>query len=249
MKLYILAFDHRSSLKRMFPDADWKDYKKIIYEGFLAAKITDGAILVDEELGRDVLIDAQKNNVPTFLSLEKSGQENLELIYDDLAEKTEEYGVHGVKILLKYKDKLSSSDIEILKKVSDFAQVYNISFLLEPLAEEGQRVQAVKEILANDIKPSIFKLEGSSQETMQQLSAELESSKIVVLGRGAEEEQVREWLATAAPFPNVIGFAVGRTIFCPSLEKYYREEISREEAVSKIKESFSNLVVFFEEKK
>jgi 5-dehydro-2-deoxygluconokinase len=46
----------------------------------------------------------------------------------------------------------------------------------------------------------------------------------IVLGRGADDAKVREWLAVAASVPGFIGFAVGRTSFWEPLLKLESEE-------------------------
>ena len=56
----------------------------------------------------------------------------------------------------------------------------------------------------------------------------------IVLGRGEDDQKVREWLATAASVPGFIGFAVGRTDFLGSAGRLAREKITREQAVAEI---------------
>ena len=42
----------------------------------------------------------------------------------------------------------------------------------------------------------------------------------VVLGRGASDEKVDEWLRVAAPVEGFIGFAIGRSIWWDALKSY-----------------------------
>jgi myo-inositol catabolism protein IolC len=243
--MYILAFDHRGSFKKLFPEADLKEYKKIIFEGFLTTNNKNSAILVDEELGSEIITEAKKKEIPFFFTLEKSGQPTLELEYEDTEKKLQTINPYGAKILIRYQNPFTEKELEKLKYVSDICEKQKIPFLLEILAPEEQRVKAVQEAMNYNIKPRFWKMEGGSYETMKNLSDTVDSS-IVVLGRGAEEEQVKEWISIAAPLVNVIGFAVGRTIFCPPLEKYYKKTISREEAVTEVAQRFQNLIETFE---
>ena len=55
-----------------------------------------------------------------------------------------------------------------------------------------------------------------------------------MLGRGADEAQVRHWLATAAGVEGFIGFAVGRTTFWDAVTGWHAQTLTREEATAQI---------------
>ena len=91
--LYILPFDHRGSFQsKMF---GWKGTltseqtaqiaatKQVIYDGFktavsLGVPKHKAAILVDEQFGSAILLDATSNGYTTACTVEKSGQEEFE---------------------------------------------------------------------------------------------------------------------------------------------------------------------------
>ena len=68
----------------------------------------------------------------------------------------------------------------------------------------------------------------------------------IILGRGAEDEKVHEWQATAARVKGFIGFAVGRTDFWDALVNYRAGKITRDDAVARIALRYENFVDIFE---
>jgi 5-dehydro-2-deoxygluconokinase len=68
----------------------------------------------------------------------------------------------------------------------------------------------------------------------------------IVLGRGEDDNKVRQWLATAAPVPGFIGFAVGRTTFWDPLMDMRAKKMTRDAAVTEIARRFRSWVDIFE---
>ncbi|HWC18917.1 MAG TPA: DUF2090 domain-containing protein, partial [Terriglobales bacterium] len=68
----------------------------------------------------------------------------------------------------------------------------------------------------------------------------------IILGRGEDDEKVREWLTTAASVPGFIGFAVGRTSFWDPLVNWRAKKITRNAAVSEIANRYRAFVEIFE---
>ena len=60
----------------------------------------------------------------------------------------------------------------------------------------------------------------------------------VVLGRGATDEKVNEWLRAGSSVEGYKGFAIGRSIFWDALKGFHEGDKSREEAVTEIAESY-----------
>lgn len=61
-----------------------------------------------------------------------------------------------------------------------------------------------------------------------------ENVACVVLGRGADDPTVENWLGQAAGVPGYVGFAVGRTIWWDAVRGYLTESIEREQAIRAI---------------
>jgi myo-inositol catabolism protein IolC len=72
------------------------------------------------------------------------------------------------------------------------------------------------------------------------------ASACLVLGRGADLDAVRRWLAIAAATDGFAGFAVGRTLWWDALRRYldagYRDQEARDAAVAAIARGYLGLV-------
>src|SRR5204863_474632 len=60
----------------------------------------------------------------------------------------------------------------------------------------------------------------------------------VVLGRGASDDKVDEWLRAGAPVEGYVGFAIGRSIWWDALKGFLEEGLERGAAASRIAEKY-----------
>ena len=80
-------------------------------------------------------------------------------------------------------------------------------------------VEAIQQLQDAGVEPDVWKIEGlDRREDCERIVAAARSDgrgKVgcIILGRGEDEQKVREWLTIAAGVPGFIGFAVGRTVF------------------------------------
>ena len=154
-----------------------------------------------------------------------------------------------------------------LKILSNFCKKENYSFMIEPLIPATQKqlemvggdetrydldvrpglmVQMVKELQLDSVEPDIWKIEGL--EKTSDYEAVMKQARIdgrdhvvaVVLGRGADQNQVETWLRTGAQVPGIIGFAIGRTIFGKPLKQLHEGTISKEEAINQIAKNYAH---------
>ncbi len=115
-------------------------------------------------------------------------------------------------------------------------------------------VQAIHELQDAGVEADVWKIEGIEQkENCQKVVAAVrrggrDKVGCIILGRGEDENKVRQWLTTAASVPGFIGFAVGRTVFWDPLVDYRAKKIAREAAVAKIAASYRQWVDLFEKK-
>ena len=70
----------------------------------------------------------------------------------------------------------------------------------------------------------------------------------VVLGRGADNEKVNEWLRAGSSIEGYKGFAIGRSIFWDSLKGWYEGNIERGEDVSEIAISYLKFISVYQNK-
>jgi len=160
-----------------------------------------------------------------------------------------------------------------LKRLSDWLKAHDRKFLFELLvpAEEAQLAsvdgdadrydaelrpelmrQAIAEIQDYGIDVDIWKIEGVDERSdCEMLVAQARSGGrdgvvCVVLGRGANDDKVDQWLQAAAPVDGFVGFAIGRSIWWDPLKAYVDGKIERSAGASKIAENFLRFVKVYE---
>ena len=105
-------------------------------------------------------------------------------------------------------------------------------------------VKVVQEMRERGADPDIWKIEGlETVEDCENIAAAIktgdrENVMAVVLGRGASDEKVNEWLRAGSSVDGYRGFAIGRSIFWNALKGYHEGEKTKDEAVEEIAESY-----------
>ena len=113
-------------------------------------------------------------------------------------------------------------------------------------------VRAIEELQDSGVEPDVWKIEGLDRREdclrVVEVARRDGRDKVgcIVLGRGENDQKVREWLATAATVPGFIGFAVGRTSFWDPLISWKAKEISREIAATEVARRFREWVDLFD---
>ena len=222
---FFLPFDHRGSFEKDFFGIIGREptkteankisaYKKIIYDGFKQA-ILDGVpkknagILVDEEFGKEILIDAKTNGYLTACSVEKSGQKEFDFEYGaDFKKHILSISPDFVKVLVRYNPEgdaeVNINQVVRLKVLSDFCTENGFNFMFELLVpatstqlssvngEIGRydreirpnlMVEAIKQIQKQGIEPQIWKVEGSTSVS--------DLKKIILQAQVNSRDQVR----------------------------------------------------------
>jgi myo-inositol catabolism protein IolC len=169
---------------------------------------------------------------------------------------------------------LNRRQSERLRRVSDYLHSNSRSlFMFELLvpAEETQlekvggdrrtydleirprlMVRAIEELQDAHVEPDVWKIEGlDRREDCERIVAVArrggrDKVSCIVLGRGEDNNQVREWLTIAAGVRGFIGFAVGRTDFWEPLVGWRRKQTTREAAVNEIARKYREFVDIFE---
>ena len=112
--------------------------------------------------------------------------------------------------------------------------------------------QTIKELQNAGVEPDVWKIEGLDQrEDCEKMVAAARAGGrdavgCIILGRGEDDQKVREWLTVAASVPGFIGFAVGRTDFWDPLVAWRDNKISRETAEAQIAGHYREFVDLFE---
>jgi myo-inositol catabolism protein IolC len=116
----------------------------------------------------------------------------------------------------------------------------------------GLMAQAIQQLQNAHIEPDIWKVEGLDRaEDCERIVATArrggrDNVGCIVLGRGADDAQVRQWLTTAAGVHGFIGFAIGRTDFWDPLVAWRGKRLTREAAVTQIANRYREFAAVFE---
>jgi 5-dehydro-2-deoxygluconokinase len=113
-------------------------------------------------------------------------------------------------------------------------------------------VQAIADLQDAGVEPDVWKIEGLDRREDCEAIVSVahrgghDNVGCIILGRGENDNKVREWLATAASVKGFIGFAVGRTDFWEPLVKFRAGKSTREAAVAEIARRYEEFVTIFE---
>jgi myo-inositol catabolism protein IolC len=109
-------------------------------------------------------------------------------------------------------------------------------------------VATIAALQAGGVEPDIWKIEGldsrdACEEVVTQARTEgRDGVTCIVLGRGADEPQVIEWVKIGASVDGFDGFAVGRTLWEQALRDFLAKKISREETVVRISRRYRDVI-------
>jgi myo-inositol catabolism protein IolC len=113
-------------------------------------------------------------------------------------------------------------------------------------------VQTIMELQDAQVEPDVWKIEGlDHREDCEKVVAIArrggrDNVGCIILGRGENDQKVREWLTIAAAVEGFIGFAVGRTSFWDPLINMRARKITREDAVAQIAGRYREFVDIFD---
>ncbi len=112
--------------------------------------------------------------------------------------------------------------------------------------------RAIAELQDAGIEVDVWKIEGVDERAdcealvAQARTGGRDGVVCVVLGRGANEAKVDQWLGAAAPVEGFVGFAIGRSIWWDPLKAYVDGKIERRVAATRIAESYLRFVKVYE---
>jgi 5-dehydro-2-deoxygluconokinase len=100
----------------------------------------------------------------------------------------------------------------------------------------------------------IWKIEGvDAREDAERLAVQTrtgpgrENVVCVLLGRGASDEKVDQWLRVAAPVEGFVGFAIGRSIWWDALKGFLDGSLERDAAAERIAANYLRFIRVYEE--
>jgi myo-inositol catabolism protein IolC len=244
--------------------------KRIILDGLLgaadAAPAGTVAALVDEENGAAVAREAKEHGLTLAMAAERSSVPEFDFEYgEEFASHIEAFEPDFVKILARYNPEgdreLNRRQAGRLARLSDYLAPRETKYLFElivPLQDEQQSERArlvaaaIAELQAAGVDPDVWKVEGLETVADCRLVADAARADgrddvgCVVLGAGADEATVANWLRQAATVDGFIGFAIGRTIFWDALKGWLAGDHDRDAAVDIIAGNYRRTIELYE---
>jgi myo-inositol catabolism protein IolC len=114
--------------------------------------------------------------------------------------------------------------------------------------------RAIAEIQDFGVEVDIWKIEGvDAREDAEMLAQQTrtgpgrEKVVCVLLGRGASDEKVDQWLRVAAPVDGFVGFAIGRSIWWDALKGFLDGSLEREDAAQQVADKYLRFIRVYEE--
>jgi myo-inositol catabolism protein IolC len=162
-----------------------------------------------------------------------------------------------------------------LKELADWLHTHDGKFLFELLVPaEPQQLESVDgdsdrydaelrpELMRRAIEDAqnfgvevdVWKIEGvDAREDAEMLARQTRSGSgregvtCVLLGRGASNDKVEQWLQAAAPVEGFIGFAIGRSIWWDALKGYLDGGLERRAAADQVADNYLHFVRVYDE--
>jgi myo-inositol catabolism protein IolC len=170
---------------------------------------------------------------------------------------------------------MNERQVEKLRRRSEWLHERHRKFLFELLvpAEEAQlervegsvdrydtelrpelMMEAILQLQNGGVEADIWKIEGIDDREACNEIAQLarregrDRVSCVVLGRGASDEKVDQWLRAGSGLDGYIGFAIGRSIFGASVKAYAADPdgFDREAAVDKLARNYLRFIEVYE---
>jgi myo-inositol catabolism protein IolC len=115
-------------------------------------------------------------------------------------------------------------------------------------------LEAILQLQNGGVEPDIWKIEGIDDREACREIAQLarregrDRVSCVVLGRGASDAKVDEWLRAGAGVEGYIGFAIGRSIFSDAVKAYAADPtgFDRDAAVNQISANYRRFIDVYE---
>src|SRR5215213_5756298 len=170
---------------------------------------------------------------------------------------------------------MNKRQLERLKRLADWLHENDRLFLFELLVpatdEQMEKVggdadrydaelrpelmrRAIEDCQNYGIEVDIWKIEGVDERSDCEMLAKQtrtgegrEKVVCVVLGRGASDEKVDEWLRAGAPVEGFVGFAIGRSIWWDALKGFLDGSLEREAAAQQIADKYLRFIGVYDE--
>jgi len=113
--------------------------------------------------------------------------------------------------------------------------------------------RTIAELQDAGVEADIWKIEGVDERSDCEAIAKQtrvggrDGVVCVVLGRGANDDKVDQWLRAGAPVDGYVGFAIGRSIWWDALKGFLAGSLERADAASQIADNYLRFVQVYED--
>ncbi|MCX4025944.1 5-dehydro-2-deoxygluconokinase [Endozoicomonas sp. SM1973] len=263
-----LAFDHRKQFVEMVNETGTKDNKIAVLKKLLLkatqlgadkASLTTPGVLIDDTFGRAALNEVSGKDwwVGRPVELPGSRPVNLEGKTSIGSRLVSWPSEHIVKCLVFY-----HPDDELTLRHQQEQQVISLyedccasghEFLLEVIPPKDLQVnddtipRALKRFYNLGVYPDWWKLPPQSGQTWQQVQQLITNRAphcrgVVILGLDSPVNELKKGFKTAAAYPIVKGFAVGRSIFAEAARQWLKEVITDEQFIELVANNYQQLI-------
>ena len=287
--LFVLAIDHRGSvatdlfgitgppsradLSRM------RQAKALVYEGLrhVAGSIPFGreGVLIDEDLGEDVIRKAQSDGVVVLMPIEKSGSGAFQLEYGDrFAEHVDAFDPDFFTALVRYNpdddESVRRTEIGRLAAVSEWAGRTNRRWIMELLvpptpeqlaanhgpggfdraARQALTAQVIAQLQDGGVRPTIWGLEGfdaasGADEALAAVAADGRYPAACMVVGRDAPIDLVEQWLAVAADRQFVGFVVDRTVWEEPLRRFLAGALSNEGVIQAVAATYTALVDSF----
>ena len=272
-ELIAFAFDHRVQFEAMAKLAGRDNkaiqaFKNLALQASLQA--TDGrsgaGVLIDDRLGRSALHKASDHDLWIGRPIEISGKFPLEF------EEAPSLGArlatwpenHCVKVLAPLRldddEALIAYHEDMLVRLADACRQTRHELLLEIITERDSQPTAPEQILRLmtrlydlNICPDWWKLEPVNDSQFWQQASQIAATRdphlqgIIILGKNMPTEELASVFKAGRAAKYVNGFAIGRTIFGDIAQKWLSDDMTDDEAIQQMAETFATLIQLWDE--
>lgn len=271
--LLVLAYDHRwqfedSCVQYNKPISLVTEFKEQITNGFLKVKdrlrLQEGSIMIDPIFGKEIIDKYQNLDFTIGIPIEKSGVTPIEWIEDtNLTEQLSKRPNQSfVKVLWKFHPEMEEEpkkiQVEALHELYSVCDQLNLRLMLELIMPDGFETNgqslstSMEAVYQENIFPFWWKI--APVDTLKEweiingvidrLDPEV---RIIILGQGAEMDDIKKRIHIAKLSPYVNGFAIGRTIFWDAWTDFVQGAISLDQISSEVAERYLQLVNAWEQ--
>jgi myo-inositol catabolism protein IolC len=242
--LFVLAFDHRTSLMRSFfqvegtpgeqDEARARTAKSVIWEGLrravgdAAVAPSEAAALVDTTYGADVVRAAKEEGIRVAVPVEASGRKELAFELPDWRDRLEALRPDWAKVLVRYNPdgdaEMNERQLGRLKRLSDWLHANDRTFLFELLvpAEPAQleSVGGDTDRYDAELRPELMR---RAIEAIQNAGIEVDIWKIEGVDAQTDAQMLAEQARSGEGRENVVCVLLGRGASDAKVDHWLRE--------------------------